>query len=51
MYEFIRGPLVWIAFIGFFGGLLYQLITMARLAKKGVRSTPCCPMPFTSVCW
>lgn len=34
MYEFVRGPLVWIAFIGFFGGLLYRIITMARLAKK-----------------
>jgi nitrate reductase gamma subunit len=34
MYEFVRGPLVWIAFIGFFGGMAYQFITMARLAKK-----------------
>ncbi len=34
MYEFVRGPLVWIAFIGFFGGILYRLVTMARLAKK-----------------
>ena len=34
MYEFVRGPLVWIAFIGFFGGLAYQLTTMARLARK-----------------
>jgi nitrate reductase gamma subunit len=34
MYEFVRGPLVWIAFIGFFGGVLYRVITMARLAVK-----------------
>ncbi len=34
MYEFVRGPLVWIAFIGFFGGVLYRIVTMARLAKK-----------------
>jgi nitrate reductase gamma subunit len=34
MYELVRGPLVWIAFIGFFGGLLYRLVTMAMLAKK-----------------
>lgn len=34
MYQFVSGPLVWIAFIGFFGGLLYRFVTMARLAKK-----------------
>ena len=34
MYELVRGPLVWIAFIGFFGGALYQVVTMARLARK-----------------
>jgi nitrate reductase gamma subunit len=34
MYEFVRGPLVWIAFIGFFGGLAYRFFVMARLAKK-----------------
>lgn len=34
MYQFISGPLVWIAFIGLFGGLGYRLITMARLARK-----------------
>jgi len=34
MYEIIRGPLVWIAFIGFFGGLLYRLISMGLSAKK-----------------
>lgn len=34
MYNFISGPLVWIAFVVFIGGLLYQLITTLRLASK-----------------
>lgn len=34
MYEFVSGPLVWIAFIGFFGGLLYRFATMYRLADR-----------------
>jgi nitrate reductase gamma subunit len=34
MYQFVSGPLVWIAFIGFFGGLLYRFVAMAQLAKK-----------------
>jgi nitrate reductase gamma subunit len=34
MYELVRGPLVWIAFLGFVGGVAYQVITMARLARK-----------------
>ncbi len=34
MYELVSGPLVWIAFIGFFAGLAYRVITTARLAKK-----------------
>jgi len=34
MYEFVRGPLVWIAFIAFFGGALYKIIHMTLLAKK-----------------
>ena len=34
MYEIVRGPLVWIAFIGFFGGMADEFVTMARLAKK-----------------
>ena len=34
MYDFVRGPLVWIAFIVFFGGLIYQFVRMAALAKK-----------------
>jgi nitrate reductase gamma subunit len=34
MYELVRGPLVWIAFLGFFGGSIYRFVTMARLAQK-----------------
>jgi len=34
MYEFIRGPLVWISFILFIGGSLFRLILMLRLAKN-----------------
>ena len=34
MYEFARGPLVWIAFIAFFGGIAYRLVTTYLLAKK-----------------
>ena len=34
LYNFIRGPLAWVAFIIFIGGSLYRLISMLRLAKK-----------------
>jgi len=34
MYEFARGPLVWIAFIVFVSGCLYQLASRAKLAKR-----------------
>ncbi len=34
MYEFVRGPLVWISFLVFIIGSLYRLISMAGLAKK-----------------
>lgn len=34
MFEFISGPLVWIAFAGLFGGLAYRLVTMAALARR-----------------
>jgi nitrate reductase gamma subunit len=60
MYEFVSGPLVWIAFFGFFLGVTYRLVTMARLAKKekvvlptidakyGLRSLLHWVVPFTS---
>lgn len=34
MYEFSRGPLVWIAFIIFFGGSIYRIISTITTAKK-----------------
>ncbi len=34
MYEFARGPLVWIAFAAFIVGSLYKVITLHKLAKK-----------------
>ena len=34
MYSFASGPLVWIAFIVFIGGMVYQFVNMLRLAKK-----------------
>ena len=34
MVDFVSGPLVWIAVIGFVGGLAYRLVTMARLAHR-----------------
>jgi len=34
MYEFVRGPLVWIAFAVFIGGGLLRLVMMGLLAKQ-----------------
>lgn len=34
LYNFVRGPLVWVAFIIFIGGSIYQLRSMILLAKK-----------------
>src|SRR4030065_411048 len=34
MYAFIRGPLIWISFLVFILGLLYQVICFFRLTKK-----------------
>lgn len=33
-YYFIKGPLVWVAFIIFFGGSIYRVVTVVRRAKK-----------------
>jgi len=33
-YSFLTGPMAWIAFIIFFGGMLYKLFHMISLAKK-----------------
>jgi nitrate reductase gamma subunit len=34
MYEFSRGPLVWIAFIIFFGGSIYRIVSTILTARK-----------------
>lgn len=34
LYNFVRGPLAWVAFIIFIGGSLYRLISILRLARK-----------------
>lgn len=34
LYNFVSGPLVWLAFLLFVGGSLYRLLTMATLAKQ-----------------
>jgi len=34
MYEFVSGPLVWIAFVGLIGGVIYKLATVLRLAQR-----------------
>lgn len=34
MYEFCRGPLVWIAFLIFFAGSIYRIVSTILLAKR-----------------
>lgn len=34
LYVFLKGPLVWIAFLIFFGGSVYRVIRLLREAKK-----------------
>jgi nitrate reductase gamma subunit len=34
MYDFVSRELVWVAFIVFLGGIIYQIATMLKLAKK-----------------
>ena len=34
MYNLVSGPLVWIAFLVFIGGIIYQLFRMVRMAQK-----------------
>ncbi|OGW40727.1 MAG: nitrate reductase [Nitrospirae bacterium RBG_13_39_12] len=63
LYNLVRGPLVWIAFIVFIGGTIYQLRTMILLAKKekvvypymdlklSLRSLLHWVIPFNSVNW
>ncbi len=34
MYDFVQGPLLWIAFIVFFGGLIYQAVQFFTLTRR-----------------
>ncbi|MBW2058210.1 MAG: hypothetical protein JRH07_01190 [Deltaproteobacteria bacterium] len=34
MYDFVRGPLVWVAFAVFFGGLVFQALRFFSLTRK-----------------
>jgi len=34
MYDFVRGPLLWVAFIVFFGGLVFQIFQFFAVTKK-----------------
>jgi len=51
MYELVRGPLVWIAFIVFIGGGLYTTISTLLLARKekGVFQTVSLKFSFRSL--
>jgi nitrate reductase gamma subunit len=46
MYEFVRGPLVWVAFAIFFGGCLYKLISMYIGANQEKSVIPTWSMKF-----
>jgi nitrate reductase gamma subunit len=63
LYTFVRGPLVWIAFLIFIGGSIYKIREMILLAKKekvvvpfldlkfSLRSILHWVIPFASVNW
>ncbi len=34
IYNFVSGPLVWVAFILFFGGSIYRIVSMIRTARQ-----------------
>lgn len=63
LYNFVRGPLVWIAFLVFIGGSIYRIREMVLLAKKekvvypymnlkfSLRSILHWIFPFASVNW
>lgn len=46
MYEFVRGPLIWVAFVGLIGGSFYKLLGMYRLAKREKHVLPTLSMKF-----
>ena len=34
VYDFLKGPLVWVSFIIFIGGSIYRVLSLISLAKK-----------------
>jgi len=34
MYEFVRGPLLWITFIVFVGGMIYRIVSLVHLSTR-----------------
>jgi nitrate reductase gamma subunit len=34
MYEFVRGPLLWFAFLVFVGGMIFRIVALIRLSLK-----------------
>ena len=46
MYELVRGPLVWIAFLVFFGGCIYKLREMYTLAVSEKSVLPVMSLKF-----
>jgi nitrate reductase gamma subunit len=64
IYNFVSGPLAWLAFIIFIGGSIYKIVTMAKLARKkdpsvyeywdtgfALRSIAVWSIPFATVNW
>lgn len=64
LYNFVSGPLAWLAFIVFIGGSVYKIVTMAKLARKkdpsvyeywdlgfALRSVAHWSIPFATVNW
>lgn len=47
LYNFVRGPLVWIAFIVFIGGSIYKIRELLLLAKKEKVVYPYMSLNFT----
>jgi nitrate reductase gamma subunit len=47
LYNFVRGPLVWIAFIVFIGGSIYKIRELLLLAKKEKVVYPYMSLKFT----
>lgn len=47
IYTLARGPLVWIAFIVFFGGIFYRIVSVLSMARKEKIIYPYLSMKYT----